>query len=505
MGKKVKEKPSSVDVAPAAEGPERGPTTAAPSEAPKATTEGTGAAPTSGDGDPPTSTSSGAKTQRKTTRSRRQRSAASKRSSSSKKKTTARGRRQRSSDAGADDESTTKEGKKKPRSRPKRASKARTGKTERSPGRKKTSRSRKTKPLDPAAQAAELREQIAALQQRLAELTGQPLAEAHPQGYSSPQPAPTAAEPSPVAHDVEKNAEQTPTSPTAGDPSPSDSTRELLTSEYFLRQWGRLGLRRRTEELDEFGLDSKYESRARGVLDFLSGSYFRTEVEGVHHVPSSGRCLIVANHSGGPIPYDGLLLRTALRRAHPHKRQLRWLTEDFFHHLPFVGVFMTRLGAVRACQENAQRLLHAGNVLAVFPEGVKGIGKLYRNRYRLQRFGRGGFIRLCIRTGTPLVPCAIIGAEDANPMLYRLEYMTRSLRVPYLPITPTFPLLGPLGLLPAPAKIRIRFTEPISFDGYSPKAADDGILVGRLSDRVRATIQSSLDDGLAKRHSVFFG
>jgi 1-acyl-sn-glycerol-3-phosphate acyltransferase len=199
------------------------------------------------------------------------------------------------------------------------------------------------------------------------------------------------------------------------------------------------------------------------------------------------------------------MLRTTLRREHPRARELRWLAEDFIYYLPFVGAAMNRLGAVRACQENAERLLAKGRLVAVFPEGAKGIGKLYRERYKLQRFGRGGFIRLCLRTQTPIVPCAIVGAEEANPMLYRVEYMAKSLGIPYLPITPTFPALGPLGLLPAPTKWKVSLGEPIRFDSYGPEAADDEILVGRLAERVRANIQAMLDRTIERRRSIWFG
>jgi 1-acyl-sn-glycerol-3-phosphate acyltransferase len=141
----------------------------------------------------------------------------------------------------------------------------------------------------------------------------------------------------------------------------------------------------------------------------------------------------------------------------------------------------------------------------VFPEGVKGIGKLYRDRYQLQRFGRGGFIRLCLRTGTPLVPCAVVGAEEASPMLHRDELVSRLVGLPYLPVTPTFPLLGPLGLLPAPTKWRIRFGEIQHFDEYGPEAAEDHVVVGRLAERVRGGIQQMLDRSVAERKSVWFG
>jgi 1-acyl-sn-glycerol-3-phosphate acyltransferase len=199
------------------------------------------------------------------------------------------------------------------------------------------------------------------------------------------------------------------------------------------------------------------------------------------------------------------MLKTAIAKEHVAARELRWLTEDFITYLPFVGSFMNRMGAVRACQENAERLLARDKLVAVFPEGVKGMSKLYRDRYRLQRFGRGGFVRLCLRTQTPIVPCAIIGAEETNPILFRFEKLAKSFGLPYLPVTPTFPLLGPAGLLPAPTKWTIRFGEPIDLSAHAPSAADDQVLVGELAERVRTTIQDMLDLGISKRESVFFG
>jgi 1-acyl-sn-glycerol-3-phosphate acyltransferase len=157
---------------------------------------------------------------------------------------------------------------------------------------------------------------------------------------------------------------------------------------------------------------------------------------------------------------------------------------------------MNRVGAVRACQENAERLLEQDSLVAVFPEGVQGIKKHYRDRYRLQRFGRGGYIRLCLRMQTPLVPCAVIGAEEASPLFYRFETLSELLGLPYIPITP---------IMPAPSRWKIKFGEPIFFDNYGPEAADDHLLVGRLSERVRSTIQSMLDSGLRERRSIWFG
>lgn len=303
-----------------------------------------------------------------------------------------------------------------------------------------------------------------------------------------------------------------PSSPPSSAPGPERpsipgqaTAHEVLSPEFYARQYGRAGMRSRSEEVDEFGLDPMFEQRLLPTLDFLYDRYFRVAVEGVHHIPTEGRCLIVANHSGGPLPYDGAMLRTAVRREHTQNRELRWLAEDFIYYLPFVGTFMNRIGAVRACQENAERLLNKGELVAVFPEGAKGIGKLYRDRYKLQRFGRGGFIRLCLRTRTPIVPCAIVGAEEANPMLYRFEYMTKALGIPYFPITPTFPALGALGLMPAPTKWKIRFGEPFTWNGYGAESADDDILVGRLSERVRTSIQTMLDRMVRERKSVWFG
>ncbi|XXX71625.1 lysophospholipid acyltransferase family protein [Sorangium sp. So ce134] len=368
------------------------------------------------------------------------------------------------------------------------------GPTEPSDGRK-TQSSEANAPVVPVT-AEELERQIRQLEARLKSMlaggaapdAGGPETERSPRQGGAP-----AAHGSHVGHASE---------PPLSEPG---TARDVLSTDFYLRQWGRAGLRSRSEEVDEFGFDPKYEARYRPLFDFLYRHYFRIDLQGVEHIPAEGRCLVVSNHSGGPIPYDGLMLRAAVRREHPTQRELRWLADDFVYYLPFAGTILNRLGAVRACQENAERLLAGERLVAVFPEGAKGSGKLYKDRYQLQRFGRGGFIRLCLRTRTPLVPCAIVGAEETNPLLYRVEHVTRALGIPYLPITPTFPALGPLGLVPAPTKWTIRMAEPVRFDAYGPEAADDQILVRRLAERVRATIQGLLDDTLATRKSVWFG
>jgi len=164
---------------------------------------------------------------------------------------------------------------------------------------------------------------------------------------------------------------------------------------------------------------------------------------------------------------------------------------------------MNRIGAVRACQENAERLLDHDKLVAVFPEGIKGIGKLYAQRYKLQRFGRGGYIKLALRMGTPVLPAAVVGAEETNPLLSKVVGPARAFGLPYFPITATFPWLGPLGLVPLPTRWKIIFGPPIELPEHGVAAAQDAVLVNRLNEQVRATIQSMLDEGLASRESVF--
>lgn len=289
-----------------------------------------------------------------------------------------------------------------------------------------------------------------------------------------------------------------------GEATVFDTARELLSSDFYLRKWGRLAMRGRSEQIDDFGFDPTYDRRARALLEFLHTRYFRVETIGIDHVPPRGRCLLVGNHSG-TLPLDGVMLKTAVKLEHGCPRDVRWLVEDFIYHMPYLGSMMSRLGAVRACQENAERLLSGEQLVAVFPEGVKGPSKLFSQRYRLQRFGRGGFIKLCLRTRTPIVPVAIVGAEETNPLIYRVEYLAKVLGLPYVPITPTFPALGPIGLLPAPTKWQVRFGEPLDFGSYGPEGADDDLLVAKLAERVRVTIQRMLDHAVGARKSVFFG
>lgn len=252
-------------------------------------------------------------------------------------------------------------------------------------------------------------------------------------------------------------------------------------------------------QIDAFGRDPEFEKRAEKVLEVLYRRYFRVSVRNIEAVPSTGPVLLVANHSGS-LPLDGAMLKLALSLDHPAHRRLRPLAENFVFHFPFVGTLLNRFGAVRACQENAEALLKEDEAVAVFPEGVKGLGKPFARRYQLQRFGRGGFIRLALRTKTPIVPVAIVGAEETNPVLARLVRPGRTLGLPYLPVTPTFPLMGPLGLMPLPTKWTIEFGNPIMVE--ADESADD-LTIARLTEDIRGDIQGRLDKLLAQRTGWF--
>ena len=255
---------------------------------------------------------------------------------------------------------------------------------------------------------------------------------------------------------------------------------------------------------DDFGMDPQFIQKVKPLFDFLYYNYWRVSPIGLENIPSNGRGLIVANHSG-TLPYDGAMICESIVNDHPSRRSVRFLVEDFVYHFPFLGTFMYRIGGVRASQENAERLLNQENLVVVFPEGVKGIGKHFKYRYRLQRFGRGGFIKLAMRTGASIIPTAVIGAEEIHPIIYKSTVLAKPFKVPYLPITPTLPTLGPLGLVPLPSKWSIIFGKPIDFSVYGPKAVNDNLLVNKLSEMVRNQIQEMVIEALKNRRSIWFG
>ncbi|MEU3569503.1 lysophospholipid acyltransferase family protein [Kitasatospora sp. NPDC036755] len=266
-------------------------------------------------------------------------------------------------------------------------------------------------------------------------------------------------------------------------------------------------LRRRVTgdyEVDEFGFDRELtEEVLLSLLRPLAEKYFRIDVQGVEHIPAEGGALIVANHSG-TIPLDALMTQVAIHDHHPAGRHLRMLAADLVFVLPGINELARKAGHTLACNEDAQALLERGEVVGVWPEGFKGIGKPFSERYKLQRFGRGGFVASALRARVPIVPCSIVGAEETYPMIGNVKTLARLLGLPYVPVTPTFPWLGPLGVLPLPTKWTIRFGEPIATDAYPAEAADDPMLVFDLADEVRETIQHTLYQLLVQRRSVFF-
>jgi 1-acyl-sn-glycerol-3-phosphate acyltransferase len=258
-------------------------------------------------------------------------------------------------------------------------------------------------------------------------------------------------------------------------------------------------------EVDDFGFDPDLTDHVLlPPLRPLYNKWFRVETRGLDNVPDTGGALIVANHSG-TIPIDALMTTLALLDKHPSHRHLRLLGADLVFKLPIVAPVARKGGNTLACNADAERLLSGGELVGVWPEGFKGIGKPFSERYKLQRFGRGGFVSAALRTGVPIIPCSIVGAEEIYPMVGNAKTLARLLGMPYLPLTPFFPWLGLLGVVPLPSKWIIEFGEPIeTADLGGAAAAEDPMLVFNLTDQVRETIQSTLYTLLMQRRSVFF-
>ncbi|MET0839543.1 MAG: lysophospholipid acyltransferase family protein [Marmoricola sp.] len=253
--------------------------------------------------------------------------------------------------------------------------------------------------------------------------------------------------------------------------------------------------------VDAYGFDQEVTERFMvTALRPIAQKWFRIEVRGAENIPADGGALVVSNHSG-TVPVDGLM--TAVSIKDHTGRFLRPLGADLVFKLPIVSDLARKGGATLACNEDAERMLRGGELVGVWPEGFKGIGKPFSERYKLQRFGRGGFVSAAIRTGVPIIPTSVVGAEEIYPLVGNIPSLARLLGIPYLPITPLFPLLGPLGLIPLPSKWLIEFGEPIRTDEYDVGAADDPMLVFNVTDQVRESIQQTLYSLLMKRSSVF--
>ena len=270
----------------------------------------------------------------------------------------------------------------------------------------------------------------------------------------------------------------------------ADFLRKRLTGDY---------------SVDEFGFDPQYnDAVVLPTLRFFYDTWFRVEVSGIENLPASGAGLVVANHAG-TLPFDGPMLAVAVHDHHPAHRNLRLLAADMVFDMPVLGPIARKAGHTMACNTDANRLLGRGELTAVFPEGYKGLGKPFRDRYKLQRFGRGGFVSAALRAKAPIIPCSIVGSEEIYPMIADVKLLARVLGVPYFPITPLFPLAGPAGLVPLPSKWHIAFGEPIDTTGYDEAAADDPMTTFEITDQVRETIQQTLFSLLSQRRNTFLG
>jgi 1-acyl-sn-glycerol-3-phosphate acyltransferase len=295
------------------------------------------------------------------------------------------------------------------------------------------------------------------------------------------------------------------TDPPATEPPPAETGPHA--DKWERRVAGALAfLRRRLTgeyEIDDFGFDKDLtENVLAAPFRPLYEKYWRVEVRGLENVPTEGSALVVGNHSGTMAPLDAVMVQLALLDHHPARRHLRMLGADLVFAAPFVGQLARKSGSTLACNADAERLLRTGEVVGVWPEGFKGIGKPFSERYKLQRFGRGGFVSAALRTGAPIIPVSIVGAEEIYPMLGNAKTLARVLGLPYFPLTPTFPWLGPLGLVPLPSKWIIEFGEPVE-TAHLADQADDPMLVFNLTDQVRETIQQTLYRLLLRRNSVF--
>ncbi len=257
-------------------------------------------------------------------------------------------------------------------------------------------------------------------------------------------------------------------------------------------------------ETDEWGMDPEVLEAVTPFFEFLYRKYWRVTMTGLEHVPNTGRALLVVNHSG-QLPFDGAMLASGIKLDHPRNRLVRTMFASWFPTLPFAAPLFVKCGQVLATEDNGVRLLENGELVSVFPEGIKGVGKLYKDRYQLVRFGRGGFIRMALKTQTHILPVAVVGAEETYMSLAKSDLVAKMIGFPFFPITPTFPWMGLLGVIPMPTKWTIDIGEPIPMDGFGPNADQNLLLVSQLTDQVRGVVQKMINERLAQRKSVFRG
>jgi 1-acyl-sn-glycerol-3-phosphate acyltransferase len=277
----------------------------------------------------------------------------------------------------------------------------------------------------------------------------------------------------------------------------------MMAIVQFISEQAELANRAEAMQVDDFGFDQEWTESLLPIFRWIYRNYWRVETTGLENVPAQGRALLVSNHAG-VLPWDGAMIKTALLDEHDHPRHARALIAQFFFGLPYLSWFLRRTGQTVGHPDDSIRLLERDQLVLVFPEGVKGTGKPWSERYRLRRFGRGGFVQVALQAQAPIIPISVVGSEEIYPMLADMGAVARLTGLPYFPITPLFPWLGLLGTLPLPSKWRIQFHEPIRTDLMEPEAADDQNLVMTLSDQVRDTIQQGLYDNLKLRRGVFY-
>lgn len=257
-------------------------------------------------------------------------------------------------------------------------------------------------------------------------------------------------------------------------------------------------------ETDEWGLDREYLNMVRPFFEFLYKNYWRVQTTGIENVPGVGRALLVSNHSG-QLPWDGAMVATAIMLEQPEQRLVRSLYGSWAQTLPVVSEMLVKCGQVLATEENGTRLLEQDELIAVYPEGYKGIGKLFKDRYHLARFGRGGFIKMALKTHAPIIPVSVVGAEEIYVSLAKSSVIAKFLGTPFFPISPVFPWFGPLGFIPLPTKWYIDFGESIKLDSSDEDAANNLVLVAKYTDQIRNIIQEMIYYRLSQRRSVLFG
>ena len=284
-----------------------------------------------------------------------------------------------------------------------------------------------------------------------------------------------------------------------GQPGPVDGWQKWITGAGEFVQHRLAG----DHEGSEAGFDPEFHASVfMPLFRPLYRKWFRVQMRGLENVPGTGAALVVANHSG-VLPFDALMLQTGLFDEHPRHRNLRVLSADLVYDVPVLSDLARRSGHIRADPHEADEALAHGELVGVFPEGFKGTGKPFSERYRLQRFGRGGFAATARRAGVPIIPCAIVGAEEIYPMIGNSRSMARLFRLPYFPVTPLFPWLGPIGAVPLPSNWIIEFCPPVPTDGSGTNGASPDQDVSGLAEHVRDVIQCKLDELVAERGPAF--